>query len=258
MEDVLIRFVSALVASLLSVWCFFHGGAWIYIWWFFVYGCIIIEFIRVLEIKSPFMIFLHLLSSVIIFLSLIGPRNQIPVEVVFLPFIAALYDPENFVRITAVHSLSHLWIAYPCTLGLQYSSNVGFMVGFLCIVWFTDAGAYFCGKLFGRTPLLVNISPKKTVEGTFGAIVVALIVSHIVSIFVLSISRFDWYMIGFIASIFGQLGDLFESMFKRSYKLKDTGGIMPGHGGFLDRFDAVLFALVFTKTYFAIRDISIV
>ena len=177
-------------------------------------------------------------------------QNEISMAVLFCTFIIVVLDDdrESFSTI-GIRTLSHAWITYPCMIGYNMSSNVGFIVSMLNIVWFADAGAYFAGRWFGRTKLLEAISPSKTFEGTLGALVVAQVVGVVASKYVPSVSSSHWIVISFIASSLGQIGDLFESYFKRSLELKDSGGIMPGHGGFLDRFDAVLFALVFVDLY---------
>lgn len=112
----------------------------------------------------------------------------------------------------------------------------------LFIVWATDSGAYFAGKAFGTRKLTPQISPNKTVEGAVGGVISAVIIGIIFQmIFVLYPEL--WFVIGVsvVISVFGQLGDLVESAFKRYYHVKDSGNILPGHGGILDRCDSWLF-----------------
>lgn len=114
----------------------------------------------------------------------------------------------------------------------------------LLSIWTTDTGAYFVGKSIGKKKLLPEISPNKTVEGLIGGILSAVAMAIIFQYFTNFLSS---YTVAFIAavfvSIFGQLGDLVESAFKRHYGVKDSGAIFPGHGGVLDRFDSLLFIL---------------
>lgn len=110
------------------------------------------------------------------------------------------------------------------------------------IVWATDTGAYFIGRSFGKRKLWPEISPKKTIEGALGGIVLATLTGVIYHL----ITPFSYPIIIIIgvtmlASIFGQIGDLVESALKRHYGVKDSGDILPGHGGILDRFDSLLF-----------------
>lgn len=119
----------------------------------------------------------------------------------------------------------------------------------LLIVWCTDSGAYFIGKRFGKNKLWPSISPNKTVEGSIGGIAVAIIAAII---FQGLTENFDnWthvVMLSLIISTVGQVGDLAESAIKRQYGVKDSGTLLPGHGGVLDRFDSLLF--VFPVLYF--------
>ncbi|WP_339227739.1 phosphatidate cytidylyltransferase [Oceanobacillus sp. FSL K6-2867] len=112
------------------------------------------------------------------------------------------------------------------------------------IIWSTDTGAYLFGRAFGKRKLWPTISPNKTIEGALGGIVLACavaIVFHLVEPFRHSLVTVVGVTI--LASIFGQIGDLVESAFKRNYGVKDSGNILPGHGGILDRFDSMLFVI---------------
>jgi phosphatidate cytidylyltransferase len=112
----------------------------------------------------------------------------------------------------------------------------------LFIIWATDSGAYFIGKSFGRRKLWPEISPNKTVEGSVGGVVCALIVGIMFSLFSNIDATFvQLLIITAVLSIFGQIGDLVESGLKRHFHVKDSGNILPGHGGILDRFDSLLF-----------------
>ena len=112
----------------------------------------------------------------------------------------------------------------------------------LFIMWATDSGAYFIGKAMGKNKLWPEISPNKTVEGSIGGIVCAVVIAVLFSIFT-SIDAGLLELIGvtIVLSVFGQIGDLVESAFKRHFNVKDSGNILPGHGGILDRFDSLLF-----------------
>jgi phosphatidate cytidylyltransferase len=120
-------------------------------------------------------------------------------------------------------------------------------------IWINDTMAYIVGSLIGKTPFS-KISPKKTWEGTIGGIILAIVVMSLISYF--AASQFDWNniqifaSIAAIASIAGTIGDLLESKLKRMADVKDSGKILPGHGGFLDRFDSLLLATPFVWVYF--------
>jgi phosphatidate cytidylyltransferase len=114
-------------------------------------------------------------------------------------------------------------------------------------IWINDTMAYLVGSFIGKTPLS-KISPKKTWEGTLGGAVLCIVVIALISWW-LNFNIFDFSIIAAICSIFGTLGDLLESKLKRMAQVKDSGSILPGHGGFLDRFDSLLIATPFVWLY---------
>lgn len=125
----------------------------------------------------------------------------------------------------------------------MFFPNIELMVPILVIVtvWVNDTMAYLVGSFIGRTPIS-PISPKKTWEGTIAGVILSVVILSIVAGQYIPISAKYLYLITFVASVMGNLGDLFESKLKRLAGVKDSGSMMPGHGGFLDRFDSVLFA----------------
>ncbi|MCZ8532750.1 phosphatidate cytidylyltransferase [Paenisporosarcina quisquiliarum] len=124
------------------------------------------------------------------------------------------------------------------------NEGLAYVIFALLIVWTTDSGAYFTGRKIGKRKLWPEISPNKTVEGFVGGIIWALITAFIIQwISPLTSSILVLIGITIVASIFGQLGDLVESAIKRHYNVKDSGNLLPGHGGILDRFDSILFVL---------------
>lgn len=116
------------------------------------------------------------------------------------------------------------------------------VTGIFVAIWLCDSGAYFVGKFFGRRPLLERASPKKTWEGAVGGFVVATVGT--MSLLSWTAPQFPMLLaaaVGGVAGIFGQIGDLFESLIKRDIGVKDSSAIIPGHGGMLDRFDSMFF-----------------
>jgi phosphatidate cytidylyltransferase len=118
-------------------------------------------------------------------------------------------------------------------------------LGILGLNWINDTFAYLTGSLIGKTPFFPRISPKKTWEGTLGGIFFTVIIAWGISYYLNVYTPNQWVAIAASVAIFGTLGDLIESMLKRSVGVKDSGNIMPGHGGFLDRFDSFVFLLPF-------------
>ena len=122
-------------------------------------------------------------------------------------------------------------------------------IGVVLIIWTSDTFAYFTGSLTGKHKILPAISPKKSWEGFFGGLIFALITSWILSLYFTKLNLQQWMIVAVIIVVFGSIGDFFESMIKRQAGVKDSGNLLPGHGGFLDRFDALLFCLPFVTMY---------
>jgi phosphatidate cytidylyltransferase len=172
-----------------------------------------------------------------------------------LIFIAALYSRGSapFLSI-AGGVLSIIYAAAPvlAAYSVVFSSGAfqpGYLVALFLMVWANDTGAYLFGMGFGRTKLFERVSPKKTWEGAIGGALAAMGVAAWVSVYITEISLILWVAAGAIVAIFANFGDLVESMFKRSVSVKDSGTMLPGHGGVLDRFDGVLLALPVYASY---------
>jgi phosphatidate cytidylyltransferase len=125
----------------------------------------------------------------------------------------------------------------------------GIMIGFFVLLWINDSGAYVVGASFGKHRLFERISPKKSWEGFFGGLIISALIAWFFSGFLGILSRGHWIIISVIISVVGTYGDLVESMLKRSIGVKDSGNIMPGHGGFLDRFDSVILSFPLVYLY---------
>lgn len=129
----------------------------------------------------------------------------------------------------------------------KYSFQV--VMGSLLMLWASDSGAYFAGKNLGKRKLFERISPKKTWEGSVGGLLSSLLFGFVLSFWFTDLELWKWLVLAVIIVVIGSYGDLVESLFKRSIKIKDSGSFIPGHGGFLDRFDGLLLALPFIATF---------
>ncbi|WP_298480720.1 phosphatidate cytidylyltransferase [uncultured Maribacter sp.] len=119
------------------------------------------------------------------------------------------------------------------------------IMGIFILIWVNDTFAYLVGRSLGRTKLYSAVSPKKTVEGSIGGFIFALLAAFIIGRFEPLIDPLQWMILASVIVITGSLGDLIESKFKRIAKVKDSGAILPGHGGMLDRLDSLIFAAPF-------------
>lgn len=167
------------------------------------------------------------------------------------------HDQTDFLRV-AYLIMGIIYIAIPLALLASLFSFHPFfpfetkgmlIIGFFTIVWTFDTGAYFIGSFIGRHKLYEKISPKKTWEGTIGGFVFAMLAAWLLSVFTALHDIAFWFIVTGIISVFGTLGDLAESKMKRQTGIKDSGSLMPGHGGVLDRFDAVLMSVPFVYVY---------
>ncbi len=183
---------------------------------------------------------------------------------VFVLFIAGLYDKSSTHVENIVWGIGGIvYIAIPMALltampvngvygTIIYTPSI--LLSILFIVWANDVGAYLTGVAFGRRKLFERISPNKSWEGFFGGVACAILVGGICGYLSAPSpnSILVWAGAGAVIAISGVFGDLVESMLKRSVGIKDSGNIMPGHGGFLDRFDALILAAPFVYTYFTL------
>lgn len=157
---------------------------------------------------------------------------------------------EQPFREAAYTMVPMLYAAIPLGLMTWLHFNYNVLVMVLIMVWMNDNGAYMGGSLYGKHKMWPRHSPGKTWEGTLTGVVITLLVAAFVGpLFNSAIAWYHWLVMGFICSVIDTLGDLVESMLKRSVDMKDSGKIMPGHGGFLDRFDSLLIATPFVFVY---------
>lgn len=167
--------------------------------------------------------------------------KQKPIANISLTWMSALYPAIPFVSL--------FFIGFYPNFEADLYYHPQNILGFFFLMWTNDTGAYLTGRKFGKHKLFERVSPKKTWEGFIGGLVLSLIVGYITSHYFDFLSTIDWLITAGIVSCFGTMGDLVESRFKRSAEIKDSGTILPGHGGILDRFDGVLIAAPIVLIY---------
>lgn len=210
------------------------------------------------EVSNPFSIF-GILIGITIYLGVLASLLKwvdFNLSIVFIPLFLIMFVPVlvrksgNPIIDVAITIMGWLYVVLPFSIFLLIyklpNSNSEWLIisGMFLIIWSNDTFAYLSGRFFGKHKLFERISPKKTWEGSIGGFLFALIAGLIYAFFIEQSFLF-WGVGACIVSIGGVLGDLIESKIKRITGVKDSGNIMPGHGGILDRFDAIMFAAPF-------------
>ncbi|MCL6294263.1 phosphatidate cytidylyltransferase [Jejuia spongiicola] len=268
MKETLIRALSGLIYVLLLIGCLFNEHALIIL--FFVFGLISIgEFQKLIQLKSivPYFIFI-VLYMVFGYWQLVLNTNKgldeatqilmvitIFVELFLIKDLFSektipLFSSKRFILTTFYISSAFVFLILIANYHHTYNPNI--LLGSFILVWVNDSFAYLVGKNFGKQKLFEKISPKKTVEGFLGGLFFSCIASYFIATFTETLNFTNWLILSIIISVFGTIGDLIESKFKRQAQVKDSGIIMPGHGGLLDRLDSIIFAAPFIYLFLRI------
>ena len=210
-------------------------------------------------IGGLFFLFTFLITS-----EIISPLYYLlfPVAVLFIPGCELYRKRENNIANIATGILGISYIVIPlCLANYVVFTNGRYnsfpLILLFILIWTNDTGAYLIGMSMGKHKLFPRISPKKSWEGLFGGIILTIIVSLIFVVIRQDISVFNGIFLGILVSVSSVFGDFTESMFKRSFNIKDSGRIIPGHGGLLDRFDSMLFAIPIYLCYIKLFGIGI-
>jgi phosphatidate cytidylyltransferase len=176
------------------------------------------------------------------------PWVAVPLALFFIT--VGLYEFYKLCKNPKLYPVGPIWIAIPlCILFFLWIPKQPVLVlAFLILIWMSDTAAYVFGSLFGKHKLAPNISPGKTWEGFLCSCVftvgLAVGLSYIPYFQQSGLQMWQWIVLSLIIQVFGLMGDLIESLFKRKAGVKDSGNIIPGHGGVLDRVDSILFATI--------------
>jgi phosphatidate cytidylyltransferase len=183
--------------------------------------------------------------------------------IIFIFILALFSDKPDIMKNTAISFLGIVYVSLPLSvinfLAFPTFNDYGYtyriILGIFTLVWINDTGAYLVGMSIGRHRLFERISPKKTWEGAVGGAVLTLICALWLHLVMGVLERTDWVFLSLIVSVFGVFGDLTESLFKRSVGQKDSGKIIPGHGGLLDRIDSILFVMPLAAVYLCLSNL---
>lgn len=212
---------------------------------------------------------INMLGGIYLFIAFFGFCLNIYSSAIFIPYlfiliylmISELYlKRENPINNWAYSMLSQMYVALPFALlnvlafqnNPEYSSvsyNYILPLSVFIFIWINDTGAYCVGSLIGKHRLFERISPKKSWEGSIGGGVFAIVAAFILSHFFPFMPLIEWIGLAVVVVVFGTWGDLTESLMKRHLGIKDSGNILPGHGGMLDRFDSALMAIPAAVVY---------
>lgn len=248
------RIVTGIIAAAIFLPIVMYGGIPFIILTYLIASIGLYELLKMRNINFfslPGLISLLLLWILLLpreYQTLLMDLNYTKVEMAFLAILLFLtYTVATKNKFTFDHVAFAVLGTIYVGLGFYYfietrEAGLTYIFYSLFMIWATDSGAYFIGKAFGKRKLWPEISPNKTIEGSIGGVVCALIIAILFSIFTdINATLLQLLVITMVLSIFGQIGDLVESALKRHYNVKDSGQLLPGHGGILDRFDSLLF-----------------
>lgn len=268
MKETLIRALSGLLYIVLLIGSLFNAHAFLIL--FFLFGIICLKELKALiQLKSfiPYIIFTilyfvfgywqtfmdstdgldiatRILQVITIFVQLFLIKDLFSEKTI------PLFQSKRYILTTFY--LSSAFIFLILIANHENVFNPKILLGAFILVWINDTFAYLVGKSIGKQKLFPRISPKKTVEGFLGGLLFACIASYFIAIFTKTLDVNSWLILSVIVSVIGTIGDLIESKFKRQANVKDSGAIMPGHGGLLDRFDSIIFAAPFIYLFLRI------
>ncbi len=264
MREVVIRALSGLLYVTLLLLAIFSLET-TYLLMFSVLGTVVLyEFLKLIKIKSvlPY----ALLSVCIVFLCYLKFEKMATLVFLALTITVNLYLIKNLIRpseryitVSQKYAYTIFYIIGGVVFTILLPSYKGEYTSLLvasvfALIWINDTFAFIVGKSIGKHKLLERISPKKTIEGFVGGLVFCCIASVIFSAFTELFSLQLWLTVAVVTSVFGTLGDLIQSQLKRQAGVKDSGRIMPGHGGLFDRLDSIVFAAPFLYLFLIVLD----
>ena len=275
MNNFIARTITGILFVATIVVCFLNPTAMIFLF-ALVTGLTVWEFTGLVNDRPGVAVnrFISTVAGVYFFLAMAGTTSGFTSSTVFIPYlitiiyllVAELYaKQEDPVHDWAYTMMSQMYVVLPFSLlnmlafraapeGIMYVYTLPLSV--FVFLWVNDTGAYCCGSLFGKHKLFPRVSPGKSWEGSIGGgifvLVAAALVWYLTDVYDMNptgMGMLEWMGLGLTVVVFGTWGDLVESLFKRTLGIKDSGNILPGHGGMLDRFDSSLLAIPAAVVY---------
>ena len=275
MNNFIARTITGILFVATIVVCFLNPTAMIFLF-ALVTGLTVWEFTGLVNDRSGVAVnrFISTVAGVYFFLAMAGTCSGFTSSTVFIPYlitiiyllVAELYaKQEDPIHDWAYTMMSQMYVVLPFSLlnmlafraapeGIMYVYTLPLSV--FVFLWVNDTGAYCCGSLFGKHKLFPRVSPGKSWEGSIGGgifvLVAAALVWYLTDVYDMNptgMGMLEWMGLGLTVVVFGTWGDLVESLFKRTLGIKDSGNILPGHGGMLDRFDSSLLAIPAAVVY---------
>lgn len=259
MKELLTRAISGLAYVALIIGSILYSKESFYVVFFMLMMLCLFEFKRLIHLKYNWA---YVVAALIFFrfseLELFRSKyfHFFLIISLFIPFIYQLFITKISIASSKIGQffLAVAYIALPFSLMTSIPFINGeyhpkTIISIFALIWANDTFAYLVGSNLGRTKLYEKISPNKTVEGAIGGFIATLIAAYFLAQYVPIFTLISWLIIAVLIVIFGLLGDLIESKFKREAQVKDSSNLIPGHGGFLDRLDSIIFAAPFVYVY---------
>ncbi len=262
MKELIVRTVSGLLYVVIIVFSMYTSHEWLMVLFLILAGITLSEFLRLVHLKS-YLAYILLL----VFMYFLSYRafdvNAIHLYLILTCFVNLflLKDVLWTTKIPMFEKKKYITVIFYVISGFVFLTLIPFqqndfypklIIGVFALVWSNDVMAYLIGKNFGKRKLIERISPNKTVEGFLGGVAGSMLASFIIFNFTELYDLWVWICMALIASLFGTIGDLIQSKFKRQAGVKDSGSLMPGHGGLYDRLDSIMYASPFIYAFLLI------
>ncbi|PZD78320.1 phosphatidate cytidylyltransferase [Mesonia sp. K7] len=264
MSDILKRSLSGLLYMIILISALLYSEI-SFLVLLFVFGIVAIyELQKLLDLNSYLSYFLFIaLYGIFSFFRISHETLYIYLIITLLVKLLLIRDLVAINRIPLFERKKYILVIFYLIASFVFISKIPFqgddyrpkiLLAIFVMIWTNDTFAYLIGKQFGKRKLLERISPKKTIEGFLGGMIFTVLAGYVISLYLPVFTYKTWVFLGFFTSLFGTYGDLIQSKLKRQANVKDSGSIMPGHGGLLDRLDSILFAGTFIYTFLLIID----